>query len=155
MPPVRRSDLSGAERRAARKAPPDGFSAIEDTILEFQHQQKDAGKCEGFKELWKVNHKKSRFVYELYYKPDVEAGAEPISRELYDYLIKKGYADQSLIAYWKKQGYEQLCCTQCVKKMKGGTKCICRVRKDHFTDKDGAPDFACVTCGCSGCASGD
>uniref|UniRef100_A0A8C5ZCN0 Protein BUD31 homolog n=1 Tax=Marmota marmota marmota TaxID=9994 RepID=A0A8C5ZCN0_MARMA len=36
-----------------------------------------------------------------------------ISRELYKYCIKEGYADKNLIAKWKKQGYENLCCLRC------------------------------------------
>jgi len=36
----------------------------------------------------------SRFVYELYYKK------EAISKPLYDWLLKNGYADANLIAKW-------------------------------------------------------
>lgn len=45
----------------------------------------------------------SRYVYELYYEK------EAISKQLYDWLLKNGYADASLIAKWKKQGYEKVC----------------------------------------------
>ena len=45
----------------------------------------------------------SRYIYELYY--DKEA----ISKALYDWLLKNGYADGNLIAKWKKQGYEKVC----------------------------------------------
>ena len=45
----------------------------------------------------------SRYIYELYY--DKEA----ISKTLYDWLLKNGYADGNLIAKWKKQGYEKVC----------------------------------------------
>jgi len=44
----------------------------------------------------------SRYIYELYY--DKEA----ISKTLYDWLLKNGYADGNLIAKWKKQGYEKV-----------------------------------------------
>ena len=44
----------------------------------------------------------SRYIYELYY--DKEA----ISKKLYDWLLKNGYADGNLIAKWKKQGYEKV-----------------------------------------------
>lgn len=44
----------------------------------------------------------SRYVYELYY--DKEA----ISKQLYEWLLKNGYADANLIAKWKKQGYEKV-----------------------------------------------
>lgn len=34
---------------------------------------------------------------------------EAISKQLYDWLLKNGYADGNLIAKWKKQGYEKVC----------------------------------------------
>ena len=48
-------------------------------------------------------HLGSRYIYDLYY--DKEA----ISKQLYDFLLKNGYADGNLIAKWKKQGYEKVC----------------------------------------------
>ncbi len=44
----------------------------------------------------------SRYIYELYYEK------EAISRQLYEWLLKNGYADANLIAKWKKQGYEKV-----------------------------------------------
>lgn len=44
----------------------------------------------------------SRYIYDLYYEK------EAISKQLYDWLFKNGYADASLIAKWKKQGYEKV-----------------------------------------------
>lgn len=41
-------------------------------------------------------------MYELYYEK------EAISKELYDWLLKNGYADAMLIAKWKKTGYEKV-----------------------------------------------
>ena len=35
-----------------------------------------------------------------------------MSKPLYDYLLKNGYADGNLIAKWKKQGYEKVCTTR-------------------------------------------
>ncbi len=45
----------------------------------------------------------SRYIYELFYEK------EAISKRLYDWLLKNGYADGNLIAKWKKQGYEKVC----------------------------------------------
>jgi bud site selection protein 31 len=75
----------------------------------------------------RISHTRSRYIYELYYK------REAISKELYDWLLKEGYADAkcapyypvliqqtdcilwlSLIAKWKKAGYEKLCCVRCI-----------------------------------------
>lgn len=50
----------------------------------------------------------SRYIYELYY--DKEA----ISKMLYDWLLKNGYADGNLIAKWKKQGYEKVCASHVI-----------------------------------------
>ncbi|KAG8960776.1 Component of the SF3b subcomplex of the U2 snRNP [Tulasnella sp. 419] len=89
--------------------------------------------------LWpimRISHTRSRYIYELYYK------REAISKELYDWLLKEGYADANLIAKWKKQGYEKLCCVRCIQTREvwvnmiviqdmnyTGSTCICRVPK--------------------------
>lgn len=51
--------------------------------------------------------------------------------ELYDYCLKEKIADGNLIAKWKKQGYENLCCLRCIqtRDTNFGTNCICRVPK--------------------------
>ena len=120
MPPVRSA--------RNRKPPPDGFDDLEDTLLEFGNKMKDAENAshEGKKRnevLWpifQITHARtstltqyslsktditvgSRYIYDLYY--DKEA----ISKTLYDWLLKNGYADANLIAKWKKQGYEKVC----------------------------------------------
>ena len=120
MPPVRSA--------RNRKPPPDGFDDIEDTLLEFANKMKDAENAshEGKKRhevLWpifQISHQRvsspsvgnimtdhlsstgSRYIYDLYY--DKEA----ISKQLYEWLLKNGYADGNLIAKWKKQGYEKV-----------------------------------------------
>jgi len=45
----------------------------------------------------------SRYIYDMYYEK------EAITKQLYDWLLKNGYADATLIAKWKKQGYEKVC----------------------------------------------
>jgi bud site selection protein 31 len=104
MPPIRTA-------RASKKAPPEGFDDIEDTLLEFQNKMKDAENAshEGKKKyemtwpIFQITHQRSRYIYDLYYEK------EAISKQLYDYLLKNGYADAMLIAKWKKQGYEKVC----------------------------------------------
>lgn len=103
MPPVRTA-------RASKKAPPEGFEDIEDTLLEFQNKMKDAENAshDGKKKyemtwpIFQITHQRSRYIYDLYYEK------EAISKQLYDYLLKNGYADAMLIAKWKKQGYEKV-----------------------------------------------
>merc|ERR1711981_831482 len=90
----------------------------------------------------------SRYIYDLYYEK------EAISKQLYDWLLKNQCADANLIAKWKKQGYEKLCCLRCIQTKETNFKstCICRVpqqnlKEDHVIE--------CVSCGCRGCSSGD
>lgn len=77
-----------------------------------------------------------------------------ITRPVYDFCIREKYADAGLVAKWKKQGYERLCCVQCVQPMNTnfGTACVCRVPKQSLPD---GRLIECVHCGCRGCASGD
>lgn len=44
-------------------------------------------KTESLWPIMRVSHTRSRYIYELYYK------REAISKELYEWLLKQGYAD--------------------------------------------------------------
>lgn len=151
MPPARTSRKG--------KAPPAGFSDIEDTLLTFSTRMRDAEtsstalkpgetRASATWPILQISHQRSRYIYELYYE------REAISRELYDWLLKNKYGDANLIAKWKKQGYEQLCCLRCIqtKETNFGGTCICRVPRKNLKDEEGRE---CVSCGCRGCASGD
>ena len=46
--------------------------------------------------VFRINHQRSRYIYELYYK------RKEISRDLYDWLLKEKYADSGLIVKWKR-----------------------------------------------------
>lgn len=93
-----------------RKPPPEGFSDIEDDLLIFSNKMKDAQntptdnvpKHQAQWPIFQISHQRSRYIYELYYEK------EAISKKLYDWLLKNGYADAMLIAKWKKQGYEKV-----------------------------------------------
>ncbi|KAF8457194.1 G10 protein [Terfezia claveryi] len=148
MPPIRTS--------RNRKPPPEGFEEIEDTLLEFTNKMKDAEnaphegkrKNESVWEIFRISHQRSRYIYDLYYSK------EAISKALYDWLLKNGYADANLIAKWKKQGYEKLCCLRCIqaKENNFNATCICRVPKARLSKEQAVE---CISCGCRGCASGD
>lgn len=139
-----------------RKPPPEGFSDIEDDLLIFANKMKDAQNAttdHGPKHqdqwpIFQISHQRSRYIYELYYEK------EAISKQLYDWLLKNGYADAMLIAKWKKQGYEKLCCLRCVQTKETNFKstCICRVPRAQLKEDRETP---CVSCGCRGCASSD
>ncbi|KAL1773501.1 BUD31-like, partial [Sigmodon hispidus] len=74
-----------------------------------------------------------------------------ISRELYESCIKEGYADQNLIAKWKKQGCGNLCCLHCTQTQDTnfGTNCICWVPKSKL---EVGRIIECTHCGCRGCS---
>jgi bud site selection protein 31 len=101
--------------------------------------------------LWpiiRIHHQRSRYVYEMFYKK------QEISREVYDYCLREGYADANLIAKWRKPGLDSLCCLGCAqtKDHNYGTACICRIPRAKL---DAGRSVECATCGCRGCASGD
>ena len=143
MPKVKRS----------RKSPPEGWELIEPTIDEIEAKMKEAGnesheglrRNESLWSIFRIHHQRSRYIYDLYYKRNA------ISRELYDYCIKERIADQNLIAKWRKQGFENLCCLRCIqtRDTNFGTNCICRVPKSKL---DEGRVIECVHCGCRGCS---
>jgi len=158
-------------RTSRTKAPPEGFDEIEPTLQEFNQRLKDSNpplpilqvtllttvkttqndikkKNESLWPVFQINHQRSRYIYDLYYT------REAISTELYQWLLKQNYADANLIARWKKQGYEKLCCLKCIqtKETNFETTCVCRVPKAKLNKN---MVVECATCGCHGCASSD
>ncbi|KAF0988211.1 hypothetical protein HZS_29 [Henneguya salminicola] len=95
--------------------------------------------------IFKINHQRSRYIYELFYKRNA------ISKELYQYCLNEKLADANLIAKWKRTGYENLCCLSCIqpKETNFGTTCICRVPRSHLEDDR---IIECQHCGCRGCS---
>lgn len=136
----------------AKRAPP-GFDKLEETLADYESRLKDAQDLPASKEplhvIFQLHHQRSRYVYDLYYTK------KAISTPLYLWLLKNRYADADLIAKWKKQGYENLCCLRCIQASEtthGGT-CICRVPRKQMDSEE--KKIKCVSCGCRGCASTD
>jgi bud site selection protein 31 len=50
-------------------------------------------KTESLWPIMRISHTRSRYIYELYYK------REAISKELYDWLLKEGYADAKCVIF--------------------------------------------------------
>ncbi len=46
--------------------------------------------------IFRLHHQRTRYVYEMFFKK------QQISRAVYDFCLREGYADASLIAKWKK-----------------------------------------------------
>ncbi|CAI5493004.1 unnamed protein product [Closterium sp. Naga37s-1] len=134
---------------------PEGWELIEPTLRELEQKMREAEsdthegkrKCEALWPIFKIAHQKSRFIFDLYYR------RQAISKELYDFCLEQKHADASLIAKWKKAGFERLCCVRCMqpKDHNFGTTCVCRVPKHLREEKV----IECIHCGCRGCASGD
>jgi len=84
----------------------------------------------------------------MYYKK------KQISKDLYDYCLIEKWADANLIAKWKKDGFEKLCCLQCIQKSNHNFEkaCLCRVPKAKL---EAGKIVECSHCGCRGCASMD
>jgi len=143
-------------RTLKSKNAPKGWDLIEPTLNELTNQMRDAEnephegkrKPETVWNIYRIHHQRSRYIYELYYKK------KEISRELYDYCLREKWADENLVAKWKKPGYEKLCCLLCIQNRDHnfGTTCICRVPKAKLEE---GKVVQCVHCGCRGCASGD
>lgn len=99
------------------KAPPEGFDEIEQILETYAGKMRDGEryrwppsarqahvltqldlpaeaeshegkrKAESLWPIMRINHTRSRYIYDLYYK------REAISKELYDWLLKQEYAD--------------------------------------------------------------
>ncbi|CAE8690621.1 unnamed protein product, partial [Polarella glacialis] len=136
------------------KKAPDGWDDVAPQLEEFANQMREAvnepheGKRrnESTWKITKIHWERSRYVYELFYKK------KAISRELYDHLLMEKHGDASLIAKWKKPGFEYLCSLMAIDKRNShfSTTAICRVPL-HLR-KSGAAQPS-VTTGCISCSS--
>ena len=76
-------------RKKRGKKPPDGWSEIEETLLKFGEEIKEAEeedhegkrKPEAVWPIFQLHHRRSRFIFDLFYKK------KAISRELYEYCL--------------------------------------------------------------------
>ena len=87
-----------------KKPPPEGWEIIEPTLNELENRMREAeneaheGKTKS-QIMWpiiRIHHQRSRYVYDMHLR------RKEISKELYEWCIKMGYADGNLIAKWKK-----------------------------------------------------
>lgn len=141
-------------RTLTSKKPPEGWDDVVPQLEEFQSQMRDAvnepheGKRrnEATWPITKIHYERSRYIYELYYKK------KAISKELYDFLILEKYGDASLIAKWKKPGYEFLCSLAAIDKRNAnfGTTSLCRVPLHLRKAGSTGPT---VSTGCISCSS--
>lgn len=131
---------------------PKDIQPILSELLEMEEQLKEDYNEEKGKETKKqkeqfilqINTKRTRLIYDSM-KNNV------ISYKTFQYCCKNNICDTKLIAQWKKTGYENLCCLQCIQNKKGTTNvCICRVPENQRKNKS----FTyCQICGCKGCCT--
>ncbi|TDH66623.1 uncharacterized protein CCR75_005631 [Bremia lactucae] len=103
--------------------------------------------CEALWPVHQINWQRSRYVYDMFHK------YKKISRQVYDYCVRRKLVDASLIAKWKKPGYERLCSTFAInsKNYNYGTVSICRVPRQQLSEGQVVQE---KHSGCRGCASG-
>ena len=72
------------------------FVLLFDLFLAEAEPSEGKRKVEALWPIIRINHERSRYIYEMYYKK------KAISKACYDFCLKNGYADANLIAKWKK-----------------------------------------------------
>lgn len=93
--------------------------------------------------VYRLHHQRSRYIFKMY-----ESGQ--IDTALYRYLCDFKYLDTHLAGFWKRRGYENLCCLRCIDPCsKSNNVCVCRVPERH-SDQQHAVE--CGYCGCRGCS---
>lgn len=102
---------AGIEKRA-----PEGWEILWPKLEEIENElreiERDSGegkrKCEAMWPIFKLHRERSRYVFDRYLDGE-------ISRRLFDFCLREKVADATLIAKWKKNGYEKLCCLRYVR----------------------------------------
>ncbi|CEG40977.1 g10-like protein [Plasmopara halstedii] len=124
------------------------MDALERELRERMNEPHEGKRqCEALWPVHQINWQRSRYVYDMFYK------YKKISREVYDYCIRRKLVDSNLIAKWKKPGYERLCSTFAIntKNYNYGTVSICRVPRQQLSEGQVIQE---KHSGCRGCASG-
>ena len=134
---------------------PAGFEYLEQTLEVLENELRDKinepheGKrrTESIWPVHQINWQRSRYVYDMHYKYG------KVDKKVLDYCVRNKIVDGSLIAKWKKAGYERLCSTYVIntRNYNFGTVSICRVPPQSLGDDQ---VVECPTTGCRGCASG-
>lgn len=153
---VKAKDELKRVRIPPKTSPPAEFSKLQPTLMAYQKKldalatSTDSGakyeRARTHAAITALHAKRNRYLYNLYHK------RRAIEKETWRWMCRWGYVDVDLVAKWRRQGYETLCCLECI----GETVCVCRVPKSVRLDKssDGQVE-GCTRCACKGCASGD
>lgn len=131
--------------------PPDEWPVISSYIDEVEQKMREieSSRDVGVREqerywpIFRLHRERTRKIYDMY-----KSGA--ISKDLYRYCTENFFCDHVLVCYWKKNGYENLCCLRCIQNdSRHGNVCICRVPRRNF-EADSVVE--CDSCGCRGCS---
>lgn len=145
--------LQTQRRIPSKDHPPAEFAALGPVLQEFQKKldvlttstAESSGKyarAETHAQITQIHHQRNRYLFNVFYK------RKAISEDTWKWLVKWKYVDVDLVSKWRKQGYERLCCLDCI----GETVCICRV---PLAVRKGEHPSPCTKCGCLSCSSGD
>ncbi|EPR79106.1 Cell cycle control G10 family protein [Spraguea lophii 42_110] len=97
-------------------------------------------KCIKYWKIYQIYYKRNRYLFNLLKN-------KSMSKELYNFLAENNFLDKALLGFWKRNGYEKLCCLRCLQKeAQQDTLCICRVPRIKIKK-----EFQCEHCGCKGC----
>jgi G10 protein len=129
---------------------PANYDDYAEAIVSFEMRMREAEKASVkgimksslMKEVSQINFERTRYFYGLFLQKQID-------KKFLEYLSNQGIIDGSLLKYWMKPGFSNLCCLLCLSTPQTESTCICRVPKKNQTD-----DFQeCVSCGCKGCYS--
>ena len=146
-----KSPRSNQQVYSQRSKPPAGFELIEERLNDFKAKMREAEaetteykrKTELLWPILRLTHQRTRYVYQMFLK-------KVISQDVLNYCQQLALIDSGLVSYWKRPGYEHLCCLQCAQKTSQfGGACICRVPANQLATMD---PFECKACGCRGCS---
>lgn len=131
--------------------PPEDFKNVKPFLDKIEAEMRkledapvDPKQSKNYWPIFKLHHQRTRHIYNLKKRNE-------ISKELYKYLRENDFVDHSLICYWKKSGYESLCCLRCIQPCdsKYENVCVCRVPQRSIELKE---LIECDNCGCKGCS---
>ncbi|KAE8906623.1 hypothetical protein PF005_g10409 [Phytophthora fragariae] len=138
-----------------KNRPPTGYEyiqpvmdALESELRERMNEPHEGKRqCEALWPVHQINWQRSRYVYDMWHK------YQRISREVYDFCVRRKLVDANLVAKWKKPGYERLCSTFAIntKNYNYGSVSICRVPRQQLSEGQQVQE---KHSGCRGCASG-
>lgn len=91
--------------------------------------------------IFQLHFERNRYIFDI-------LKTDKLSKKDYKMLVKYDLIDHYLISYWKKPGFENLCCLRCIQPVdhKYNNVCKCRIPIEFLNNEE------CDDCGCTGCS---